>query len=624
MSKKKSKTTASSASVVAASPASSNPSKEAPPTPSSEDASNEKDDDEQEEVQQGFRGQASKDMKAVTGYLGEEGIGELDQSKLNQAMASMSDLNRKQKAQKTTRDKELDKVVIAAKDVELIMSEMEVTRLVAERSLRENKGSVVETLHMSSARDRKKAYVVGVGMTKFDKPGKQNKKDYPDYGLEAATKALIDAGIRFDEVEMATVGYVFGDSCFGQRTLYQLGLTQIPIQNVNNNCSTGSTALFMARQAVAGGIVDCAMALGFEKMNTGSLGATVFPHLRRPGEVAGKLMNEIYPFDPKAPGAPQTFGKGAMEYMKEHPDSLPAHLDMIAHKNHLQSTLNPYSQFRDSYTIEQVHDARKIFGPLTLLHCSPTSDGAGCAIICSEEFVKKHGLEAQAIEIAAQVMATDSALAFGVNNHPISAQQLAGVDMTRRAANELYKIGKITAQDVDIVELHDCFSANELITYDALGICPPGKAGPWIASGAPYHPKFAPPGSNPVKRVPVNVSGGLISKGHPLGATGLAQCTEMTWQLRGWAGERQVPGVKYALQHNVGLGGAVVCTLYKKGFPDAKPSAVDGRTRLGYNPATEARPITLEQFDQAKSVAGSIGPRPEWPLKSSSESAARL
>ncbi|TPX49560.1 hypothetical protein SeLEV6574_g01374 [Synchytrium endobioticum] len=481
--------------------------------------------------------------------------------------------------------------------------------------------STIPTTRMGTGKDCHKVYVIGVGMTSFDKPGREQ-KDYVDYVLEASVKALLDAGITYDSIEMASVGYCYGDSTCGQRALYQLGLTQIPIVNVNNNCSTGSTALFLARQAVAGGMAECAMSVGFEKMAPGSLPGPLFPDREPPGALAGRLMNEIYPFNPKTPGAPQIFGNAGIEYCDKHPETKFEHMDMIAQKNHAHSTLNPYSQFRDYYTLEQVHNARTIHPPLTLLHCSPTSDGSACAIIASEAFVKKHGLEPQAVEISAQVMATDSARSFAVGGNPISAQEIAGADMTRRAAASAYKIAMISSKDVDIVELHDCFSANELITYDALGLCPPGGAGPWIASGAPFHHKFAPEGSNPDKRVPVNVSGGLISKGHPLGATGLAQCCELNWQLRGWAGDRQVPGLKIALQHNIGLGGAVVVTIYRKALGDfqAPASYVDPRQRVGYNPAVECRLISSEDVTKVVSKTGAIPPRKQFRFRSAQAS----
>ncbi|KAI7851136.1 thiolase-like protein [Circinella umbellata] len=420
----------------------------------------------------------------------------------------------------------------------------------------------------------KKVYVVGVGMSKFIKP--RGEVDYPEFGLEAAVKALNDAKINYDDIKYAACGYVYGDSTAGQRVLYQLGMTQIPVINVNNNCSTGSTALLQARIAVGSGMVDCAMALGFERMARGSLGST-FTDRTNPMDHVTMVMAGEKGFEPKAPGAAQIFGNAGIGYMEKY-GSTEEHLAKIAEKNHRHSSKNPYSQFRDIYTLDQVKQSPKVYGPLTKLQCCPTSDGAGCVIVANEDFVKKHGLMDQAVEICAQTMATDSPRLLTTD-----AIQWAGFDMTVTAAKEAYKIAGITPNDVQVIELHDCFSANELLTYDALGLTPPGKAHTIIDSGDnTYGGKYV-----------INPSGGLISKGHPLGATGLAQCTELTWQLRGWTGDRQVPNVKYALQHNVGLGGAVVIGIYKK---------ANGNTtqpHLGYNPATEARPITQEDYNKA-------------------------
>ncbi|CAO3695492.1 unnamed protein product [Rhizopus stolonifer] len=421
-----------------------------------------------------------------------------------------------------------------------------------------------------------KVYVIGVGMSKFIRP--RGEVDYPEFGLEAAVKALNDAGVSYDAVEYASVGYVYADSTAGQRVLYQLGMTQIPIINVNNNCSTGSTALYQARNAIASGTVDCAMALGFERMARGSLGST-FSDRTNPLDHLGTVMATERGFDPKAPTAAQIFGNAGIAYMERY-GATPKHMAKIAEKNHRHSSLNPYSQFRDIYSLEQIENSPKVFGPLTKLQCCPTSDGAGCSILASEDFVNKHGLWDQAVEIVSQVMATDSP-------HLLSkdAIEWAGCDMTRRAASEAYKKAQITPNDVQVIELHDCFSANELLTYDALGLVPEGKAHELVDSGNnTFGGKYV-----------INPSGGLISKGHPLGATGLAQCTELVWQLRHWTGERQVSNVNYALQHNVGLGGAVVITIYKKA------NANRSEPRVGYNPAVEARAIT--QQDLAKAVS---------------------
>ncbi|KAK0134406.1 Non-specific lipid-transfer protein [Merluccius polli] len=362
---------------------------------------------------------------------------------------------------------------------------------------------------------------------------------------EAGQKALADAGIPYSAIEQACVGYVYGDSTCGQRAIYHgLGLSGIPIMNVHNNCSTGSTALFMAR------LVDCALALGFEKMERGSL-TSKYMDRTNPMDRHMEVMINRYGMVP-APAAAQMFGNAGREHMEKY-GTKPEHFAKIAWKNHKHSTNNPYSQFRDEYSLEQVINARKVFEFLTLLQCCPTSDGAGAAVLASEDFVRRHGLEHQAVEILAQEMVTDLATTFEEN----SCIKMVGYDMTSLAARKCFAAAGLEPGDVDVVELHDCFSANELITYEALGLCPEGKAGELIDRGDnTYGGKFV-----------VNPSGGLISKGHPLGATGLAQCAELCWQLRGAADRRQVPGARLALQHNIGLGGAVVVTLYRMGFP---------------------------------------------------------
>jgi sterol carrier protein 2 len=383
-------------------------------------------------------------------------------------------------------------------------------------------------------------------MTKFEKPGSRE-WDYPDMAEEAGTKALEDAGIPYSEIEQGCVGYCYGDSTCGERALYTLGLTGIPIYNVNNNCATGSTALFMAKQFVEGNIADCVMALGFEKMEKGSLGIKYTDRVN-PMDKMAKAMIEQRGFE-KAPPAPQFFGNAGREHMEKY-GTTPEHFAKIGWKNHKHSVNNPYSQFQDEYSLEDIKNAPMIHAPLTKLQCCPTSDGAGAAVLCSEDFVKKHGLQAKAVEIAGMSMTTDFESTFSEN----SAIKLIGYDMTRTAAQNVYEQSGCGPEDVDVVELHDCFSANELVTYEALGLCPEGKAGEFIDSGANTY------GGDVV----VNPSGGLISKGHPLGATGLAQCAELNWQLRGEADKRQVEGVKNALQHNLGLGGAAVVTLYRK------------------------------------------------------------
>ncbi len=395
----------------------------------------------------------------------------------------------------------------------------------------------------------RKVYVIGVGMTKFEKPASKA-WDYPDMAKEAGSKALADAGIAYDLVEQAAVGYVYGESTCGQRAVYQLGLTGIPVYNVNNNCSTGSTALFLGKQLVEGGIAECVLALGFEKMEKGSLGAKFMDRIN-PMDRHVDAMVKLRGFE-ASPVAPQIFGNAGREHMERY-GTKPEQFARIGLKNHRHSVNNPYSQFQVEYTLEEILAAPMVHAPLTKLQCCPTSDGSAAAVLASEEFVRRHSLEKKAVEILAQAMVTDTTATFESK----SSIALIGSEMSRLAAQRVYEETGLGPEDVDVIELHDCFSTNELITYEALGLCPEGQGGKLIDEGAvTYGGKWV-----------VNPSGGLISKGHPLGATGLAQCSELCWQLRGEADARQVAGAKVALQHNIGLGGAAVVTMYRKGFP---------------------------------------------------------
>jgi len=291
--------------------------------------------------------------------------------------------------------------------------------------------------------------------------------------------------------------------------------------------------------------VDCALALGFEKMQPGSLGST-YDDREQPMMRHLLALAELQEF--AMPPAPYMFGAAGNEHMERY-GTTAEQFAKIGVKNHRHSVNNPYAQFQVEYSLEEVLAAKTIYGPVTKLQCSPTSDGSGAAIIASEAFVEKHGLAAQAVEIVGQAMVTDLESTFADK----SAISLVGADMTRTAARQVYEQAGISAEDIDVIELHDCFSTNELLTYEALGLCPEGDGGKLIDND---ETTFG-------GRWVVNPSGGLISKGHPLGATGLAQCSELTWQLRGTADKRQVDGAKVALQHNIGLGGAVVITAYR-------------------------------------------------------------
>jgi acetyl-CoA acetyltransferase len=392
----------------------------------------------------------------------------------------------------------------------------------------------------------RKVYVVGVGMTKFEKPGSKD-WDYPQMVKEAGEKALADAGIDFSEVQQAVAGYCYGESTSGERALYELGLTGMPIYNVNNNCSTGSTALFLAKQLVEGGLAECVLAAGFEKMEKGSLGAKYMDRTN-PMDKHMLLMMSLRDFAP-APPAPQLVGNAGREHMEKY-GTTAEQFAKIGLKNHKHSVNNPYSQFQDEYSLDDILNAKMVYEPLTKLQCCPTSDGAGVAILASEDFVKKHNLQDNAVEIAGMAMATDMPSTFDDK----SCIKMVGYDMTQKAADQAYEMSGIGPENVDVIELHDCFSSNELLTYEGLRLAEEGKGGELIDSGAvTYGGKWV-----------VNPSGGLISKGHPLGATGLAQCAELNWQLRGKADKRQVDGAKVALQHNLGLGGAAVVTIYRR------------------------------------------------------------
>ncbi|QDY76536.1 thiolase C-terminal domain-containing protein [Streptomyces qinzhouensis] len=404
---------------------------------------------------------------------------------------------------------------------------------------------------------RAKSFVLGVGMTAFEKPESRDWQ-YWDMAREAGTEALTDAGLGYEEVEQAVVGYCFQPSTAGQRAAYTLGLTGVPVYNVNNNCATGATALMLARQLVEGGAADCVLALGFEKMRKGSLGGgagagddfAASPVARHYG-----VMAAGHGFG-AAPPTAQIFGNAAREHMERY-GTTEAQLAAVAAKNHRHSAHNPRAQFRDVYTVEEILAARSIHRPLTKLQCSPTSDGAAAVVVGSERFLRQRASRpgtggdaaARAVEIAGQAMATDTEESFASG----SCIDVVGRPVSRAAAHRAYESSGLGIEDVDVVELHDCFSVNELLTYEALGMCEDGGSGKLVADGATTYGG----------RWVVNPSGGLISKGHPLGATGLAQTAELVWQLRGEAGKRQVTGARVGLAHNIGLGGAAVVTLFR-------------------------------------------------------------
>ena len=385
--------------------------------------------------------------------------------------------------------------------------------------------------------------VAGVGMIKFAKPGAS--EEYDVMASKAAHAAIKDAGIAFGDIQQAYAGYVFGDSTCGQRAVYSVGLTGIPVINVNNNCSTGSTALYLARQAVEGGLAECVLALGFEKMEKGAL-ASKYDDRANPLERHVDVMNRAQGFA-QAPPAAQMFGGAGREYRWKYGTKRET-FAKIAEKARLHASKNPYALFNQPLSVEQILASDEVYDPLTRFQCCPPTCGAAAAVLCSDEFARKHNIT-KPVYIAAQSMTTDLPSSFEE-----SMIKMVGFDMAAKAAKQLYERAGVGPEDVDVVELHDCFTANELLTYEALGLCKEGEAEKFIWDGDnTYGGKYV-----------TNPSGGLLSKGHPLGATGLAQCTELVWHLRGQAEARQVEGAKIALQHNLGLGGACVVTMYRR------------------------------------------------------------
>jgi len=387
--------------------------------------------------------------------------------------------------------------------------------------------------------------VAGVGMIPFTKPGAN--LPYPQMAAQATQAALADAGIGYEHMQQAYVGYVYGDSTAGQRALYEVGMTGIPVVNVNNNCSTGSTALFLARQVVASGAADCVLALGFEHMSPGALGA-VFTDRPSPFDRFDEATDVLVGHS-EIPLALRYFGGAGLAHMQQYGTKLETFAAIRA-KASRHAANNPLALFRKEVTTEEVMASPMLWpGVLTRLMACPPTCGAAAAVICSDAFAQKHGLN-RSVRIKAQAMTTDKPVTFEAQD----MREVVGFSMARDAAQQVYAQAGISPQDVDVVELHDCFAQNELITYEALGLCPLGGA-----------EKFVLDGDNTYSgQVVTNPSGGLLSKGHPLGATGLAQCTELVQQLRGQAGARQVSDARLALQHNLGLGGACVVTLYER------------------------------------------------------------
>ncbi|WP_328379904.1 lipid-transfer protein [Streptomyces sp. NBC_00440] len=391
----------------------------------------------------------------------------------------------------------------------------------------------------------RRVLVAGVGMVPFAKPSAA--KTYDEMGAGAVRAVLDDAGLPYEKIQQVYAGYVYGASTCGQRVVYQIGMTGIPVLNVNNNCASGSSALWLARQAVESGAVECALALGFEQMPPGALGGG---WQDRPSPLTdfSKTLEKVFAVDPKAPMTPQYFGAAGVEYMEKY-GMKPETFAKVSVKARRHAAGNPYAVFRSPITEQEVLDSPQMSGPLTRLQCCPPTCGAAAAVVCSEDFARRHGLRTD-VAIKAQTLVSDDAGLFAKE----SAISLVGSDVTRAAATEIYEQAGVDPRDIKVVELHDCFTVNEVLCYEGLGLCDEGGAEEFILGGDNTYGG----------RVVTNPSGGLLSKGHPLGATGLAQAAEITWQIRGQAGARQVDDVTLGLQHNLGLGTAGVITLFER------------------------------------------------------------
>ena len=371
----------------------------------------------------------------------------------------------------------------------------------------------------------REVFVAGVGMIRF---GRYPDRDVPDLGAEAALLALADAGLTMRDVEFLAAGCLFqANAMVGQRVLQEIGQTGIPVVNVANACATGSTAFREAWMAVASGEYDVALAVGVEQMGkmgllTGGGGGS---GIRTEGVIGSGLM-------------PAVFGQAGMEHMRKY-GTTQEQFAKIAVKNHRHSTKNPLSQYQVEVSLGDVLKARMVAYPNTLYMCCPTGDGSAAAVVVSPEKARQLGAK---VKVLASVLTSD----------PWTERDLTLPDvstLTRNAAKQAYAKAGVGPEDVDLVELHDCFATAELLHYENLGLCGEGEAGRLIDEDETAHGG----------RIPVNVSGGLLSKGHPLGATGVANIFEVTQHLRGRAGDRQVEGAKVGLAHVIGLGSA--CTI---------------------------------------------------------------
>ena len=390
-------------------------------------------------------------------------------------------------------------------------------------------------------------WIIGVAMTKFMR---YKDKDLIDLGSEAATAALADAGLTIFDADILAAGCLYDTNGIGQRIQKQIGQTGIPVYNVTNACATGATAFRVAAMAIKAGEASIGLAVGLEQMGKlGLLGArpASTDQAYQPsgrygavGPVEGILGTSLMP---------GTFAQSGMEYAYQNDGVGFEQFAKVAEKNHAHSTLNPLAQYQKAFSLEEVMTAEMIAYPNTLLMCCPTGDGAAAAVLCSGERLKTMPdiIRRRAVKVSASVMTSDPYVDGGSVQFDVNT-------LTRQAADKAYEEAGVGPQDLDLVELHDCFATAELRHYDNLRLCPEGGAGEWIDRRGPWRDG----------EIPVNVSGGLLSKGHPLGATGIANIYEVSTHLRGEAGDRQIEDAKVGLTHVIGLGSACAVHILEK------------------------------------------------------------
>lgn len=375
-------------------------------------------------------------------------------------------------------------------------------------------------------------YIVGIDMIRF---GRFPDKTVPHLGAEAAWMALEDAALCIQDIQALYCGNLMqADAMVGQRILHEIGQTGIPVVNCANACATGATAFREAWMSIKAGVYDLVLAVGVEQMGKGLLGG---PGGRKGIPKEGLIGSATMP---------AVFAEAGMEHTRKYGTTF-SQFAKVSVKNHQHSTLNPKAMYQVETPLETVMGAEMISYPNTKLMCSVNVDGSAAAVLASERRARELGLLQRAVKVRASVLASD----------PWQERDLVMPDVnscTRLAANEAYERAGLGPNDLDLVELHDCFATAELLHYENLGLCADGDAGKLIDEGA-----TALGGT-----IPVNVSGGLLSKGHPLGATGIANIYEVTTHLRGEAGKRQVQGARIGMTHVIGLGSACAIHILEK------------------------------------------------------------